>query len=308
MLVWVLLHPSSVAITSNLPRWAFDARLGVSPSLVHLHHLKFTQTSAWRSSGCFSITGPSPSPHLGSSPSSSVAITSNSPRRAFDVRLGVSLSLVHLRHLKFTQTSTWRSSGCFSIPGPSPSPQIYPDERSMLVWVLLHPSSVAITSNSPRRVFDARLGASPSLVHLRHLKFAQTSVWCSSGFFSIPRPSPSPQICPDECSMLVWVFLHPSFISVTSNSPRRALDARLGASPSLVHLRHLKFTQTSFRCSSGFFSIPRPSPSPQIHPDERQTLVWVLLHPWSISVTSNLPRRVFDARLGASPSLVHLHP
>jgi len=128
----------------------------------------------------------------------------------------------------------------------------------MLFWVLLHPWSISITSNSPRR---ARLGASPSLVHLHHLKFTQTSVPCSSGCFSIPHPSPSPQIYPDERSTLVWVLLHPWSISL----------------------------------------------SPQIHPDERSTLVWVLLHFWSISLTSNSPRRAFHARLGASPSLVHLH-
>ena len=173
--------------------------------------------------------------------------------------------------------------------------------------MFLHPWSISITSNSPRRALDARLGASPSLVHLRHLKFTQTSVQCSSGFFSIPRPSPSPQIYPDERSMLVWVFLHSWSISITSNSPRRALDACLGASLSLVHLHHLKFTQMSVRRPSGCFSVPGPSPSPQIHPDKRLMLVWVLLHPWSISVTSNLPRRAFDARLGSSPSLVHRH-
>ena len=127
--------------------------------------------------------------------------------------------------------------------------------------MLLHPWSISVTSNLPRRAFDARLGSSPSLVHRHHLKFAQTSVRCSSGCFSIPRSSPSPQIHPDERLTLVWVLLHPWSISVTSNLPRRVFDARLGASPSLVHLHNLKFTQTSDECSSGCLFIPSPSPS-----------------------------------------------
>jgi len=88
---------------------------------------------------------------------------------------------------------------------------------------------------------------------------------CSSGYLST---SSSPQIHPDEHLMLVWVPVYLQPTSVTSepprqaskaclgafqspahlhclSTPRRASNACLGATLSPAHLHHLRSTQTS---------------------------------------------------------------
>ena len=79
--------------------------------------------------------------------------------------------------------------------------------------------------------------------------------------------------------MFVWVPLDPH--PTSDATPRQALDIHLDACPSPAHLRCLRTTQRSIKCSSGCLSISSPSPSPQKHPVELQV---VILHLLSIPI------------------------
>jgi len=59
----------------------------------------------------------------------------------------------------------------------------------------------------------------------------------------IPSTSPLPQIHPDKLLALTWVPFNPQSISITSNSPKQALNVCLGAFLSPVHLHHFTYTQ-----------------------------------------------------------------